>query len=705
MIINKFKANNQNIVSKIDNYIFLETFDNVGAGFFEFYFDKPHMLSNDDFINISDSSNYNEDLTLFPNILRGNIPIRLRPQVRIGITATMRFCWKYADNSNSWVLMSGSGGLLEGTIDIPIPGGMVTQEFVRYEDSIIEVGIGEPFIIQTQNINGVISVREQHSTEWQHLINQSDLPNCGDFSDHSIITSVVINDTYFRIDRFELCRKINIKGSGYDDCGNFYFITDYGWNPSNNSWFDHLYSTPCECQEVCVITTEQSWIETFGGLLHSDEEGANCDVDHPLPNPDGIYGGGAFQLDEIIEEQCQIVSIRVYKHCDDQYEPICSNKDNVLKTANFDYSFSILDDIDYTSITEIRKCFSLDCLRIWRDVSFIQFNIGLDMNFDITLGRNDQWNTKFIEDEKQKAIGKIIDNERVRFEPFWKNSDGSFTQINHIKYQLIFLDNENKPNNWTDDKLIPENPTRFATLGFTDDDVKFQKMRLKKCFLRLSYYDDPNPTKQLLEHFNTVFVDTNLLYSKFIYNINSITGYNYNTVPISQFRDPYSGDITFGFRTEFDVFNPHIKKLELVPEPNAENAYRKDGPFYMNLSNTSDGFYIYLFDVSLDSKCNQYNSFFDPIPNLLWLKCEFNNAYTGKRHLFFNDKNKNGVDMDNVFFEKGNTPAYIWTKIWVEFNKNLNRYIWYPDVNNTNVKRDDKNPDTIVFHFYESYVK
>jgi len=704
MILNRYQANNKNIVSKIQNFKIVQAFDNVDAGFFEFYFDKPHMLNDGSMLNISDPENYDYKMDLYPNVLRGNAIIRLRPQVRIGITATMKYKWRYADNSNDWVLMGG-GGALQGTVDIPIPGGMVEQEFVTYKDSLNHVGIGEPFVIQIGSLNGMIAVKEQHSSEWQPLINPSDLPDCGVWSDHSIVASVVINDTYLRVNRFDLCKKINIKRRGYDDCGKYYFFTDYGWNQTKNKWFDHLYTSPCECQEICAVIDNMPWWEVFGGLLHSNESGtASCPVDPPQSNPDGIYGGGAIQQKPKAPEQCEIVSIQVYKHCDDLYEPICANKANILKpgSSNIDYSFSILNDIEFENVREIRKCLALNCLKFWRDVTGFQCEIGLDMNFDVSLGRNDKWNTKFIEDEKKKTINPILDNERVRFEPYWKNGDDDFTMINHIKFQLVFLDEENKPDTWTDEKTpIPEDPTCWKTLGFIDDDVKYQKMKLKKCFLRLSFYDNNNPSQYLLEHWNTVFVDINMMFSDFIYGINSISGFNYNTIPISKFKDPYTGEDTEGFRTTFHVYNPYIKNIERTPHPDDDEAYRKDGPFNMNYSNTSDGYYIYLYDPALDCKCNPHNGYWDQIPNALYMKLEFNNAKTGKRHLFFHGKNKSGYDMDQVFFGE----QAIWTKIWVEYNKKLNKFIWYPDPESSNVEQDEKCKDTMIFRFWEAYVK
>ena len=48
-------------------------------------------------------------------------------------------------------------------------------------------------------------------------------------------------------------------------------------------------------------------------------------------------------------------------------------------------------------------------------------------------------------------------------------------------------------------------------LGFTDDDVYYQKDALKKSFLRLSFYDSPNRETQKLLYYYTIYFDTNMI--------------------------------------------------------------------------------------------------------------------------------------------------------------------------------------------------
>jgi len=710
--IQRYKLKNNNLQYKIRNYTIVEYCDNEEEGFFEFFFNTPHGLKEGDVINVSDPENYDSAKNLYPNVLRWDAVVMLRPQVRIGITATHHFKWRYADNSNDWVDMGTGGGTLTGTIDIPTADGYVTQEIVTYKDSIMNSCKGEPFRISIGTHNGSIAVKEVHSDTWQELINPGNMPNCGVYSDHSIVSSIVIEDTYFRVFRFDLCKNVRIVNRGWDDCGKYFFETDYGWDTNKNRFIDHLYTSPCPCHEICAVISEKPWWELTPfdyKYLGSDSNRGECAVVADPANPEGIYGGNPGQPVEQNVIECTSVAIKVYPHCDDIYDPICANKQKVLETSHINYLFEILTNIDYERVTEIRKCLPLNCLKFWKDVSAYIIDLTFDDDFNTSLDRNQDWSGNLIENTKREVINPILDNERVRFDPYWKNGDDDFTEINHIRFELVFLDEKQKPNTWTDELNPAQDPTCWKQLGFKDDDVKYQKMKLKKTFLRLSFYDVQNPTQYLLEHWSTVFVDINMMFSDYIYGINNISGMNYNTIPISKYKDPTTGEDTEGFRTTFHVYSPYVKNIQRIPDPDDDpKPYRKDGPFDMAYSNSADGFFIYLYDPYA-LKCGNeythdtcYNGYWDEQPNSLYMKVEFNNAKTGKRHLFFNDKNKSGVDMDNVFFDQGH-PAYIWTKIWVVYNKKLNKYIWYPD--SPNVTQDEKCKDTLVIKLYEAYVK
>lgn len=61
----------------------------------------------------------------------------------------------------------------------------------------------------------------------------------------------------------------------------------------------------------------------------------------------------------------------------------------------------------------------------------------------------------------------------------------------------------------------------LSYLGFSNDDVKYQKSKLKKSFLRISFYDSDNIGSQNLLHTSTIFLDSGDLFAKYIKNINT----------------------------------------------------------------------------------------------------------------------------------------------------------------------------------------
>jgi len=567
--------------------------------------------------------------------------------------------------------------------------------------------MGQPFEVTIGSYNGQIAVKEKHATgddAWTVLMPPSAIP-CGcDFSNVSMIASGIIKDTYIRIKSFNLCRNVDILKRGYDECGLYLMETDYGWLERENKWFDHLYTSPCECQNICV------YLRPDGDdlpLPHPDDGPIDdaCTPDPDDPNPEGIYGGPLKQITTLQEQECTLVSITVYPNCDDECDPLCQNKECVLRGSTSPYKFHIEGNVDVSRIEAVSKCYPISCLKLWKDISSYRIEFNFDNDFSVNAGRDEVYNSQFIEEEKKNSINPILDNERVRFEPYWKNGDDDFTKINHIKFSLVFLGE--KPDKWTDESEDPpQDPTKWKFLGFTDDDIKYQKLRLKKTFIRLSFYNDPNPTKYLLEHWSTVFVDINLMFSDYIYQLNNMSGINYDKVPIQKYKDPYTGEETEGNDIIFHVFNPYIKEVERIPPPDYDpTPYRKDGLFEMDYSGSGDGYYIYLYDP-WGVKCGNinrlppcYNGYRDQVPNPLYLKLEFNNAKTGKRNLFFSSKETAGCDMDNVFLNKG----CIWTKIWVVYNKKLDKFIWYPD--SPNVTQDEKCKDTVEFKFWEAHVK
>lgn len=83
----------------------------------------------------------------------------------------------------------------------------------------------------------------------------------------------------------------------------------------------------------------------------------------------------------------------------------------------------------------------------------------------------------FVEKEVENAINPILDYEKVRFLPL----DLSGNHVDKITYSLNM-----------------SGATTYGQLGYSNDDIKFQKNSFKESFLNLAFYDTDNPLDQRL---------------------------------------------------------------------------------------------------------------------------------------------------------------------------------------------------------------
>lgn len=102
------------------------------------------------------------------------------------------------------------------------------------------------------------------------------------------------------------------------------------------------------------------------------------------------------------------------------------------------------------------------------------------------------------------------------------NIDYDINKLNYADYKA-YRDKRNELKEYQSDLL--------SYLGFSNNDVKYQKSKLKKSFLRISFYDSDNIANQNLLHTSTIFIDSGELFAKYIKNINTEEEYKVeNTV-------------------------------------------------------------------------------------------------------------------------------------------------------------------------------
>lgn len=265
---------------------------------------------------------------------------------------------------------------------------------------------------------------------------------------------------------------------------------------------------------------------------------------------------------------------------------------------------------------------------------------------------------KFVKVEREKCINPVIELEKDVFYPVkWetkKYSDSTNygelkTDVTEIQFNLHFRRREDNEKwttpadsmwngvQWvrnyttvggesvaTDTYSISEDFFSYEDkgeqadllnyLGFTNNDVKFQKNALKKSFLRLSFYDSPYPQSQSLLAYSTIYFNAGNAFAKYMANIEE-DGYKLLTLK----EDPEN---TWKYAVKDELVgistNRERQNIENSEEKRLSCQFSVKGKYDSDAS--SDGFYLYLW------KDNEMGV----IPMDIYLKVEFNHAGYGR---------------------------------------------------------------------------
>ena len=134
----------------------------------------------------------------------------------------------------------------------------------------------------------------------------------------------------------------------------------------------------------------------------------------------------------------------------------------------------------------------------------------------------------------------------------------------------------------------------------------YQKSKLKKSFVRILFYDSRDIKTQKLLFYSTIFLDTGVLYGKYVNNIETY-GYVSN--------NGNSGMTGIDVNYEYNPSNEEISFNE-----NKRLSTRLTIRDKYNTDSCSEGFYLYLFNSNLPMY----------IPNNIYMKIEYNHAGYGR---------------------------------------------------------------------------
>ena len=289
----------------------------------------------------------------------------------------------------------------------------------------------------------------------------------------------------------------------------------------------------------------------------------------------------------------------------------------------------------------------------------IHLSLPLGELFATNLQQEDTFSNAYVNERIEASVNDIVDYEKRRFEAVIPSGDtfvdATGITINlHMRSRPYEMDGDERDyGEWdiadwlnmnfraeTGYTLTSPEPDLLGHIGFTDDDVYYQKNCLKKSFIRLMFYDTKDRRTQKLLFYSTMFFDTNKFFSKYIKRVIS------------------NNDKT-----------PYVLDNEMDNDTLRMSASFECGNMY-NDDKSSEGFYLYFFP----------NVVKGTEPTTLYMKVEFNHAKYGKTiPLTMPSTVPNGTywrkDEGKVDMAQYLSDTY--TEIKVKYDRDKNRYVWY----------------------------
>lgn len=374
----------------------------------------------------------------------------------------------------------------------------------------------------------------------------------------------------------------------------------------------------------------------------------------------------------------------------------------------------------------------------YRDLSLFTLNIPFSNDIQTDIYQESNIEERFAEKEKSKSINDFIDMEKDVYYPVYEYIKGENIEMSFLRKIVFNLHFRRRNNNeewvtdndsyWnginlvadvdgnriSDDYFVYSNKSEqsdlLGYLGFTNGDVKYRKNRLKKSFLRLSFYDSDNPSSQNLLGYYTVFYNINDASAKLLKHYEDDNSNEYFS--LQEKNGKYEKVEADGIRvnTEPLIKNPSndLEDLRLSSQFVVSDKYTTDS--------TSEGFYLYLWKDGNKGV----------IPETLYMKVEFNHAGYGRNIPFmmpFYDikKHPNGEgkikSLDEIvkdFEGKGEDAPYgirqylkySYIRWKYRYDKDTRKHIYYLDRDtygnyDDNIDDDDK---ILKINLYEAKI-
>lgn len=354
--------------------------------------------------------------------------------------------------------------------------------------------------------------------------------------------------------------------------------------------------------------------------------------------------------------------------------------------------------------------------------SYEVIKISQFMDLPITLERDNaynlyqEWvvNNDFVNDKTREMLNTFVDMEKDIYYPMYLDNN-QLKEVHELKFYLHFrtrdenwnvIDDYGSTASWNLIDYYKDNTTNIKDdsyyqpsdllyfLNYTNNDVYYRKSKIKRSFLRISFYDTPNKNTQSLLCTSVIYLDGNLLYSKYVNSTSDeknkyMPFYENNQNKIKGMLSVDAEPLDDNNKFSFDE-NERLDMTMTVGNKLASNQ-------------SSEGFYLYIFKEYL----NQFdlNEFHD---REIYMKLQFNHAGMGRTLDMYQPRNEQGKRMswndittntDGIELSKVLDSLYIPIKLrYDEKNKKFCYYL-------PSDLSDTSDPSVMKFNLYELKIK
>ena len=331
-------------------------------------------------------------------------------------------------------------------------------------------------------------------------------------------------------------------------------------------------------------------------------------------------------------------------------------------------------------------------------MSAVRVDVPMQMNFSTDANRDIISDEMFFEKIKADVLPPIEDMEKIVIYPAVYNGEGKpLSLANEIEINFHFRRrwHEDGTNRVISDGWLTNDTYGWTTgypeynesidrdymtnydemsdlvgyLGLEDDDIYYQKTKVKKSFVRLLFYDSKAVLNKNLITYSTTFLDSGKLFTKY-----SMIRNNKDLYVYVHESERFENEMVM-FEPRSTEENMKYENLRLSSTLTLKDKYNDDA--------SSDGFYIYIYrrDAPRERPIDFY------------LKAEFNNAKYGKTVNLMMPIGEDGVPIrftdedfpsDFVIEEDGKTKFdfdkyynSMFINVKVKYDKTLKKYVYY----------------------------